>query len=327
MNVCLGLDTSNYRTSTALCAIDAGAKDSLYYEEKRLLCVEKGQRGLMQSQALFQHVCQLPVLLEKLMAAHADCSIVAVCASVRPRPVEGSYMPVFRAGEAAARSVAAALKAPCFFTTHQQGHLRAARIGTPLREDDTYLALHLSGGTTEMLLVGPGQYELVGGSGDLHAGQLIDRIGVAMGLSFPAGPALEALACHGEARQLLTAPVKTTACHFSGAETKALSLLAQGEISREDLAAEVFSCVARAVSRLTLVGCERTGAAKVLLGGGVASSALLHEQIRERVARRNGRIRLYFARPELSGDNAVGVAVIGAEEYKRKEAQNDGTDT
>ena len=50
MNVCLGLDTSNYRTSTALCAIDAGAKDSLYYEEKRLLCVENGQRGLMQSQ-------------------------------------------------------------------------------------------------------------------------------------------------------------------------------------------------------------------------------------------------------------------------------------
>lgn len=326
MKVCLGLDTSNYRTSTALCALSEGAKDSLFYQERRLLDVELGQRGLMQSQALFQHVCRLPELLEKLLNAHPECEIAAVCVSSRPRPVEGSYMPVFRAGESVARSVAAAMKAPLFFTSHQEGHLAAACVGTSLNREQPYLALHLSGGTTEVLLVSPERYALLGGSADLHAGQLIDRIGVAMGLPFPSGPELEKLAKEGKAESRLSASISGMTCHFSGAETKALGWINDKTLSRQDIAAEVFSCVARTVARLILAGCEKENVGQVLLGGGVASSALLRAEITERVAKRNARIRLHFSRPELSGDNAVGVAIIGAELYRRKEAEQNGAD-
>ena len=324
MKACLGIDTSNYRTSTALCALKSGARDSVFYEEKRLLTVELGQRGLQQSQALFQHVTRLPELVEKLMRAHPECEIAAVCVSTQPRPVEGSYMPVFRAGESAARSIAAALKTPCFFTSHQEGHLAAARVGTGLNADKPYLALHLSGGTTEVLAVSEGRYELLGGSADLHAGQLIDRIGVKLGLPFPAGPELEKLAMQGRAQARLSASLHGLECHFSGAETKALGWIESGELSPEEIAAETFDCVARTVARLVLAGCEKSGATQALLAGGVASSALLRGEITERVRKRNGRIRLHFARLELSGDNAVGVALIGAAKYREQGGSADG---
>ena len=315
MKVCLGIDTSNYRTSTALCALKSGAKDSLFYEERRLLTVEMGQRGLQQSQALFQHIARLPELMEKLLSAHPECEVAAVCVSTRPRPAEDSYMPVFRAGECAARTAAAALHAPCFFTSHQEGHLAAARIGTSLDAEKPYLALHLSGGTTEVLAVSPGRYELLGGSKDLHAGQLIDRVGVKLGLPFPAGPELEKLAAKGCAQARLSASLHGLECHFSGAETKALKWIESGELSPEDVAAETFGCVARTVARLVLAGCEKANATQALLAGGVASSALLRGEIIERVSKRNAEIRLHFARPELSVDNAVGVALIGAEKF------------
>ena len=108
-------------------------------------------------------------------------------------------MPVFVAGTQTAGALAAALDVPLIRTTHQRGHLAAAAWHTPLEETDSLLALHLSGGTTDLLrLTGEG-LEQIGGSLDLHAGQLVDRAGVAMGLSFPAGPELEALAERGKA--------------------------------------------------------------------------------------------------------------------------------
>lgn len=324
MKVCLGIDTSNYRTSTALCALKSGAKDSVFYEEKRLLTVELGQRGLQQSQALFQHVMRLPELMERLLAAHPECEISAVCVSTQPRPVEGSYMPVFRAGESVARAVAASLKTPCFFTSHQEGHFAAARMGTALDATKPYLALHLSGGTTEALSVSQQGWELIGGSADLHAGQLIDRVGVALGLPFPAGSELEKLAAHGRAEARLSASLHGMECHFSGAETKALQWICSGEMTPEAIAAETFDCVARTVARLVLAGCEKANASQVLLAGGVASSALLREKIMERVRKRSAGIRLHFGRPELSGDNAVGVALIGAEKYLAQGGAADG---
>jgi N6-L-threonylcarbamoyladenine synthase len=154
---------------------------------------------------------------------------------------------------------------------------------------------------------------LLGGTLDLHAGQFIDRVGVAMGLPFPAGPHLERLAALGKAKSRLPSSVRGLSCHFSGAEAQSMRWLADGTLSREDIAAEVFACVARTVARLVVGGCAGEGLGDALLGGGVASSTLIRSQVTARVAARNRAIRLHFARPDLAGDNAVGVAMIGAE--------------
>ena len=138
-------------------------------------------------------------------------------------------MPVFTAGTGFARAIAASLRVPFFGTSHQQGHVRAAMEGAGALPGE-FLALHLSGGTTEVLHVRPGlKIALLGGSNDLHAGQLVDRVGVRMGLPFPAGPALEALARQGTAKGCL--PASRTAkgrSPFSGAEAQAMRMLEAG---------------------------------------------------------------------------------------------------
>lgn len=310
MKACLGLDTSNYMTSVALCSASSGTADGPFFQKRRLLSVPTGERGLMQSEAVFQHVSRLPELLRELLD-ETPAEIVAVCASVRPRPAKDSYMPVFRVGEGTGRSLAAALGVPFVPTSHQEGHLRAARVDTALEPDTPAVAVHLSGGTSEVVLAEGGAITLLGGTADLHAGQLIDRVGVAMGMAFPAGPALEKLAMRGHAAGKLPASVQGMTCHLSGAEAQAFRWIETATLPPEDIAAEVFDCIARTVLRLVLAACEKTGISDVLLGGGVTASHWLRQALNGRMAKRNRHIRLHFGRPDLSGDNAVGVALIG----------------
>lgn len=308
MGTALGFDTSCYTTSVAL------ARDGkIIASRRRLLTVEQGERGLMQSEGVFQHETRLPELVEQLIKETGVMKIDAVGASVRPRPVDGSYMPVFTVGEGYGRSIAAVLGVPFIATSHQEGHIRAALTDTGLAVGEEMLAVHLSGGTTEALHVRKGEITLIGGSNDLHAGQFIDRVGVRLGLGFPAGPALEQMAMRGEARARLPIWVRGCECSFSGSESAAQRLIDAGELSADDMAAEVFSCIARSLAKLLANASEKTGVRKVLLAGGVASSEHLRRLLPERLKKMNVRLKLHWGRPELSGDNACGVALIASE--------------
>ena len=309
MSAVLGIDTSCYTTSAALVSVEG----ELLGSARRLLTVVEGERGLQQSQGLFQHVKNLPDMIGQVMQGAPQ--ICAVCASVRPRPAEESYMPVFRAGESQARAAAALLRVPFYPVSHQEGHVRAAMVDAGIDAGRPFLALHLSGGTTEILLADQGRLTLLGGSLDLHAGQLVDRTGVRMGLGFPAGPALEKLAMQAAPQGLLGVSIKGTSCNLAGAENKIERWLAQGEISREQIAAEVFDFLCRTIERMIENACEATGARQALLAGGVASSTLLRSMLNVRAKKRRLNCRLHYAHPELSGDNAVGVALLGAERY------------
>lgn len=308
MRAVLGLDTSCYTTSLAL-----AHEGRLILQKRRLLKVEKGERGLQQSAGVFQHVKNLPDLMEMLFEEARGVEIEAVCASARPRPHEESYMPVFLAGVGLARSLAAARGVPLYLTSHQQGHVRAAMVDAGLPEGEPFLAVHLSGGTTELLKVEGLNIDLLGGSRDLHAGQFVDRAGVRMGLGFPAGPELECLARKGKAQSVLPSWVRGMDCSFSGAETQVQRLIEQGERSREDLAAEVFSCIARTLAKMLGEAVRQTGLGHILLSGGVASSTYLREILPGRMERAHVRAALHWGKPELSGDNAAGVALIGSE--------------
>ena len=190
---CIGFDTSNYTTSAAV--FGAGRAEN----RGKLLTVPEGALGLRQSDALFQHVKRLHLMAEQLRADGAVGDIAAVGASTRPREVEGSYMPCFLVGEGEGRALAAALGVPFYPCSHQQGHVAAAAWSAGREDllDRPHLAWHLSGGTTELLRVEPEGHtvraEVIGGTSDIAAGQLIDRTGVLLGLPFPAGKALDAL--------------------------------------------------------------------------------------------------------------------------------------
>ena len=315
-----GIDTSNYRTSLAAVRLEDGG---ILMNERLLLPVAAGERGLRQSEAVFAHLKQVAGLERALRKPAVSGAIpVAVAVSDRPRDGADSYMPVFQAGVTMAVLLSAALNIPLFRTTHQRGHLAAAARGTGLAETESYLALHLSGGTTDLLAVTPEKIERIGGSMDLHAGQLVDRVGVALGLPFPSGPELECLAEKGESTGKLGASMagEDLFCHFSGAESQAQRWILNGTAAPEDLAREVYDLLARSTARMLRAGRKRTGMKRALITGGVASSALYRRLLTERCAALREAPEPVFGDPALSGDNAVGTALIG----RQKVLKTDG---
>lgn len=304
----LGLDTSNYRTSVAV--VSEEGRVLLNYRE--LLPVPAGERGLRQSEAVFAHIRQLSAAEEALRQI-TEGTVAAVAASTSPRDGADSYMPVFMAGASFGRLTAAALGVPFIGTTHQRGHLAAAAAGTDLEKAGEYLALHLSGGTTDLLEVREESVTQIGGSLDLHAGQLVDRAGVAMGLAFPAGPELEKMAESGTSSGLLGCSMSKgdLFCHFSGAESQVQRWIADRSIPPENIAKEIYDLLARTVFRMICAGAEKSGFRQALVTGGVASSPLFRQMLVRRIRTRHQAPHIVFGQPELSGDNAVGVALIG----------------
>ena len=292
--IALGFDTSNYTTSCAWFDGTGGENSG------RLLEVKSGELGLRQSDALFQHVKRLPEILADLSLPK---DIRAVGASTRPRAVVGSYMPCFLAGASQAQVVAKALQVPFYAFSHQQGHLAAVLWSAgrmDLLERD-FLAWHLSGGTTELLLVKPGlQAEKIGGTRDLSAGQLIDRTGQMLGLDFPAGKAIDALA--GDL-QMGAYPIKVHNMEFSlsGMQNKTEQMHKSGA-SDAETAAFALSCVADAVKKATEQALGQYGGLPVVFTGGVASNS----QLRRNMAP----LGALFGPPQFSTDNAMGIAVL-----------------
>ena len=306
--IVLGIDTSCYTTSVA-----AADEHGVLCSNRQLLPVAAGARGLRQSEAVFAHIRQLPPLFEKTMETLRTAGKVdAVCVSAKPRDDEESYMPVFLSGLSFARVTAAALQVPLMETTHQRGHVRAALQDSGLHAEK-YLAVHLSGGTTEVLLMDGNRLQLLSGTKDLHAGQFLDRIGVRMGLQFPAGPYMEALAREGAAQSRIPVSMQEGCCHFSGAENRCMQWIEKNALPREEIAAEVFSVIERTVLRMLTSAAEKTGVDAVLLTGGVASSQLLRDQMIEINRKRRLGLKLHFGQRQYAGDNAAGVALIGCD--------------
>ena len=311
--VVVGFDTSNYRTSAAAVTLDG----EILVNYRELLPVSEGERGLRQSDAVFAHIRQLRNCGNSLRHLLRGIPIAAVAASTKPRDNEDSYMPVFQAGHTAGSLLAAALDVPFYETTHQRGHLAAALHGTGLEMTDRLLAVHLSGGTTDMLALEGEKLEQIGGSADLHAGQLVDRAGVSMGLVFPSGEELEALAARGHSEGRLGCSMDDggLTCHLSGAETRVQQWIIEGKIPHEDIAREIYDLIARTLIRMLQAGMDQTHIQTALITGGVASSALLRKLLEERRTKIRNCPALCFGKPEMSGDNAVGVALIGVKKY------------
>ena len=298
----LGLDTSNYTTSAAVFDGQNG------WNEGRLLEVRPGELGLRQSDALFQHVKRLPELFSRLEQAGLLQNIEAVGASTRPRAVEGSYMPCFLAGASQGQSLAHTLGVPFFAHSHQQGHLAAAAWSAGRLDllDRPFLAWHLSGGTTELLRVEPDgtsvRAEIVGGTSDISAGQLIDRTGVLLGLQFPAGKALDALYDQADACLDYRVKLRELSFSLSGMENKVKQLAAAGE-KPANIARFTLDTVIGVVRRTTREAQSRWPGLPVLCSGGVASNRQLRGALEQGC-------QAIFAQPQYATDNAMGAAIL-----------------
>lgn len=301
-DIALAFDTSNYTTSCALFDGTEGINSG------RLLDVAPGALGLRQSDALYAHVRRLPEVLEALKLE--GMRIVAVGASTKPRETEDSYMPCFLAGASQASVLSKVLGVPFFELSHQQGHIAAAAWSAGRMDllKEPHLAWHLSGGTTELLYVTPKgtavECQIVGGTTDISAGQLIDRTGQLLGLQFPSGRALDTLAMSVQNGTCYEPKISGLHFSLSGVEHKMKQLQESGA-EKAVVAYFTMMSVVSAVRRVTKEAALRYGNLPVLLSGGVASSGLLRSNI-------DGGI---YAEPRYSVDNALGVAVLTFEAY------------
>ena len=314
MKYFLGIDTSNYRTSAAICDENGTPIKNV----RRLLYVKDGERGLRQSDALFSHVKALPEIMKEI----GTFPLHAVGYSKTPRDCEGSYMPCFLAGEAVATGISELLGVPLYPFSHQAGHLSAAiyscnnpksidytnngavhgTTGGKISEDGKFIAFHLSGGTTEALLYDNGKITLLGGTLDINAGQLIDRIGVTLGLSFPAGEEMEKLSEGLPFSKGVKVSVKGYNCNLAGAENLAEKLYKENG-NRKLTAAFAIDTVCKTVDKLTENILSDYPSLPVLYAGGVMACKRIQNALRRKYD-------CYFAEPEYSGDNAFGTALL-----------------
>ena len=297
----IGIDTSNYTTSIAFFDGTGGENCS------KLLPVKQGELGLRQSDAVFAHIKGLPELSGRLFSHIQTANITAVGVSTRPRAVEGSYMPCFLVGYSHGKLLSDMLGVPLVEVSHQQGHVAASLWSAGHMEllSHPHLAWHLSGGTTELLLVEPEGANVactrIGGTSDISAGQLIDRTGQLLKLPFPSGKHLDALSCEAAKKDFFKVKCTDMTFSLSGVQNKVQQYHAQNSIPAET-AAYALRCVAYAVFQATQQALTRYPGLPVVFSGGVASNSMLRQVLAP--------LNPIFAQPQYSTDNAMGVAVL-----------------
>ena len=297
----LGIDTSNYTTSIAwFNGVDV-------QNCSKLLPVKQGELGLRQSDAVFSHIKSLPELSGRLFSNIERDSITAIGVSTRPRAVEGSYMPCFMVGYSHGKLLSETLGVPLVEVSHQQGHVAASLWSSGHMDlmDEPHLAWHLSGGTTELLLVEPKDKNVIctkiGGTTDISAGQLIDRTGQLLDLPFPAGKHLDALSADAVSREKFRVKCKDMYFSLSGIQNKVQQFHQEHSDPRET-AAYTLRCVSNAVCTATEQAMERYPGLRVVFSGGVASNAMLRNN--------TAYLNPIYCPPQYSTDNALGVAVL-----------------
>ena len=299
--ITIGMDTSNYTTSIAYFGAGEGENCS------QLLPVKQGELGLRQSDAVFAHIKSLPELSGRLFSHLQGKSIRAVGVSTRPRAVDGSYMPCFMVGYSHAKMLSDALNVPLVEVSHQQGHVAASlwSAGRLDLMDEPHLAWHLSGGTTELLLVEPDGKNVrctrIGGTTDISAGQLIDRTGVMLDLSFPAGKHLDELSKTAELTEVFKVKCPEMEFSLSGVQNKVQQFYSKNQ-NPVETAAYALRCVGEAVYLATKNARKAYPGLPVVFSGGVASNSMLRKRL--------ACFDPVFAAPQFSTDNAMGVAVL-----------------
>lgn len=313
-NLFLGVDTSNYTTSLSLVS-----EGKVISSVRRLLPVKEGEKGLRQSDAVFLHTKALPELSCELFSSVSmeEYKLSAVGVSSKPRDAEGSYMPCFLAGYSYASAVAHSHNIPMHAFSHQSGHIAAAIYSSDkdfsFFDGLPFIAFHVSGGTTEALYTAfNGETylcKIIGGTNDASCGQIIDRAGVEMGLSFPCGKELDVLS-ENSAKQLpVTVSAKEGYFSMSGLQNKVQKFLADGE-KHEDIAMFLFNSIASALGKSSEHLRKVYGNLPIIYAGGVMSNSVIRGELSKLE-------NVHFASPELSSDNACGTAILAYRKHMK----------
>ena len=321
-NIIIGIDTSCYTTSIAAISLEK----NIILNEKIMLNVKENSKGLRQSEGVFQHINNLGELSEKLKPLHDKYNIVGVCASKKPRPLENSYMPVFTVGYNFAKAMANSLNCKFYETTHQENHIEASLLNSKIVNKNKFLSVHMSGGTTEILLLSrTNEYlkyniGIVGGTKDISFGQLIDRTGVKLGYKFPCGKYIDknSIECERKILNGLKTSVKDGYMNLSGLENQINKII--GLEDDKYISKLILDSVVRNMYKSLIYISKLYNINEVVFCGGVAASEYIKTNLSLKL--RKEKIYSYFTDSQYSTDNACGCAIIGVDKYETESLRN-----
>lgn len=303
----LGIDTSNYTTSVAL----YNTADGSVVNNKKLLPVKSGEKGIRQSDAVFHHTVQLPELVYKTFNCNNNIELSGIGVSVKPCNIDNSYMPCFLTGISVAKSLSSVLNVPLYEFSHQDGHIVSALYSTKRLDliKDKFFAFHISGGTSQVLLVEPNESyfktTVISDSLDLKAGQAVDRVGLMLGFDFPCGPELEKSALNSKMDMSKIKVFRRDGCFsLSGVENQCKKMLENG-YKAEDIALYCLNYIYSALKDTIDEIIEKYGDLPLVFSGGVMSNSIIRNKI-------SAEYNAFFAEPQYSADNACGIAVLSS---------------
>lgn len=306
----LGIESSCDETAVALYRRQQGLVAHQVYTQ---IEVHQDYGGVVPELASRDHVRKLGPMIESLLQdngfTYTDLAAVAYTAGPG---LAGALM----IGASVGRSLAWALGIPAIPVHHMEGHLLAPLLDDPVPEFP-FTALLVSGGHTMLVAVdGPGQYRLLGESIDDAVGEAFDKTAKLMGLGYPGGPALSALAQQGDASAFkLSRPMTDRPgldFSFSGLKTQVANLIR--DPTNAERMADIAASFEQAVVDTLIIKCrravEQTGYRRLVLAGGVSANQRLREKMAAWGQQKN--VEVYYPAQAFCTDNAAMIALVGA---------------
>jgi N6-L-threonylcarbamoyladenine synthase len=305
----LGIETSCDETGVAL--YDAGTRQLLGHAVHSQVAMHEAYGGVVPELASRDHVRRLVPLVRTLLerAGRAATEVTAVAYTEGPG-LAGALL----VGASFAHALAAALDVPAIGIHHLEGHLLSPLLGERAPAFP-FVALLVSGGHTQLMRVErAGAYRLLGETQDDAAGEAFDKTAKLLGLGYPGGPAVSALADSGvPGRHKLPRPMLDSGdleFSFSGLKTAVSMLVKKGDARPADVARAFVDAVVDVLVAKCVQALRETGMNRLVVAGGVGANRQLRAALDAEAARRG--FEVHYPAPELCTDNGAMIAFAAA---------------
>ena len=323
--IVLGIESSCDETGVALVETTGSGLPCLRSQALHSqIRMHQAYGGVVPELASRDHVRRVLPLLE---AALADASLtkgdIDVVAFTRGPGLAGALL----VGAGVACALAASLGKPTLGVHHLEGHLMSPFLSADPPEFP-FVALLVSGGHTQLMRVDDvGRYEMLGETIDDAAGEAFDKSAKLLGLGYPGGPALAALALQGDPEAIaLPRPLLHSGdldFSFSGLKTAVMTAMTRfgpepTPQQRADLAASTQAAICEVLVKKSLRALQETRLSRLVVAGGVGANTRLREQLNAAAARRG--LRVHYPELALCTDNGAMIALAGAMRLQRDPA-------
>jgi len=320
--ITLGIESSCDETGVALYQMGHGLLAHALHTQ---IPLHKEYGGVVPELASREHVHRaIPLISQVLNEAGITKDQIDAIAYTQGPGLGGALL----VGASVANSLAYALDRPTIGIHHLEGHLLSPLLSDPAPEFP-FVALLVSGGHTQLMRVdGVGQYTLLGETLDDAAGEAFDKSAKLLGLGYPGGPALAALAAKGRPDiYKLPRPMLHSGnldFSFSGLKTAVLTLVRQSVLdnqTRADIAYATQEAIVDVLAHKSRAALAQSGLSQLVVAGGVGANQMLRSRLSDDISKRGGTV--FYPALEFCTDNGAMIAFAGALRLAQQQGDKD----